>query len=413
MLGEAIEGGADQIVGVLLLPLGWLLYQVATHYQRVVSGTAVNAPNQPAEAQSTAEDPLDELASSHPIVYLATDLGFLLVISVLVLFEADLHRMYREHKVRTRGYRPLKDSQSFKMYGSFKQAVVGVSTALNFSKPLKLMRDATLRRELIKTIDAAEELQLKVRVPGLGRTWRHAMAVAPCAPLPSSHSPRPASLVPLPSSRFPRPTPLVPLPSSRFPRPLLAPPSPPPLLSLSFPLLPLSFPLLPSPSPEGATGAPTHLSPAALLALAPQMDVRESTADSGAQPRSSKAASEGGAGRGGANTVGQSGGESTGGGEAAAEDLAVAQLRLYQTRRAKLQTALQRHYSSRFHLSPERQKSRARADEGCISRCTHSVLFKAFRRALNGLVTVWLYFMDVISDVQVTPLLHSALTPAL
>ena len=229
MLGEAIEGGADQIVGVLLLPLGWLLYQVATHYQRVVSGTAVNAPNQPAEAQSTAEDPLDELASSHPIVYLATDLGFLLVISVLVLFEADLHRMYREHKVRTRGYRPLKDSQSFKMYGSFKQAVVGVSTALNFSKPLKLMRDATLRRELIKTIDAAEELQLKVRVPGLGRTWRHAMAVAPCAPLPSSHSPRPASLVPLPSSP-PRPT--LPAPP---PLPVLS--SPPPVLSSP----PLSF----------------------------------------------------------------------------------------------------------------------------------------------------------------------------
>ena len=97
-------------------------------------------------------DLLDRLASGHPILYLATDLGGLLVISVLVLFEADLHRMYRDYKARMKGFQPLHEQP-----GSPDGAHGG-------SKPLKMMRDRTLKRELHRAIDASEELQLRLMV---------------------------------------------------------------------------------------------------------------------------------------------------------------------------------------------------------------------------------------------------------
>ena len=43
-----------------------------------------------------------------------------------------------------------------------------------------------------------------------------------------------------------------------------------------------------------------------------------------------------------------------------------------------------------------------------MARLLNSTVAKVFRRALNGLITVWLYFADVISDVEVMVLLYSA-----
>ena len=42
--------------------------------------------------------------------------------------------------------------------------------------------------------------------------------------------------------------------------------------------------------------------------------------------------------------------------------------------------------------------------ESCLTRCTSSTLAKVLTRSVNGLVTIWLYFMDVISDIEVTKL---------
>ena len=203
LLGDAAEGGAEQIVGLLLLPLSGLLLRFAQNENEhrthpfAMQGKA-----------ATNEDFLDRIASSHPIIYLATDLGEqrmraagcqrraaawivhsphshrdvshcayraqllscltrlltllsggLLLISLLVLFEADLHRWYRESKARARGYVQLSprtlhaqettknlplDGMPGAVARSFSRKEVKiVADGGDFAKPLKLMRDRT------------------------------------------------------------------------------------------------------------------------------------------------------------------------------------------------------------------------------------------------------------------------------
>ena len=57
--------------------------------------------------------------------------------------------------------------------------------------------------------------------------------------------------------------------------------------------------------------------------------------------------------------------------------------------------------------SPQK-KRRAGEGEGCFSRLMGSTVMLVLRRAVNGLLTVWLYFADVISDIEVMYLLYQA-----
>ena len=70
-----------------------------------------------------------------------------------------------------------------------------------------------------------------------------------------------------------------------------------------------------------------------------------------------------------------------------ATDPAVIQLKIYQQRRARLTTALSRHYSSKFAMLAEQQKTQAQ-QRSCADRFLASNLVKVFKRSLNGLVTV-------------------------
>lgn len=149
LLGDAIEGGAEQLVGMALLPIVATVY----YYSGIMSSAVGAAANYTA---GVAEDPLDHIASAHPIYYIAVDLGGLLAISTVVLFEADLHRLYKDFKARARGYSSLHDAG---VSGRFQIAASGVSQALTLTKPLRLMRHETLKRELHKAIDASEELE--------------------------------------------------------------------------------------------------------------------------------------------------------------------------------------------------------------------------------------------------------------
>ena len=91
------------------------------------------------------------------------------------------------------------------------------------------------------------------------------------------------------------------------------------------------------------------------------------------------------------------------------EDKAVQLLKQYQKYKGRLKTALSKHYSSKFNLSPEKKPRRRHSQtESCTERFMQSNLLKVFKRSLNGLVTVWLYFADVISDIEVMLLLYSA-----
>ena len=284
ILGEAIEGGAEQIVGLLLLPI--------TYYYYYYFEADAHA-DQPGFVRAPAEvDLLDMMASSHPILYLATDLGGLLIISLLVLFEADLHRMYREYKARFRGFQPLQDHH---IGTSATESPAIHSSLIRGSKPLKLMRDKTLKRELHRAIDASEELQLRLMVKKMG-----------------------------------------------------------------------------APGAKGAPAGPT--AEAVASKPAPHGNAQSNDADD-------------------------------------EEDPAVAQLRSYQERRAKLQTALSRHYSSKAllpDLDGGSQKAQAAERSSCMGQLMNSTFAKVFKRSANGLITVWLYFADVISDVEVMVLLYSA-----
>ena len=86
-MGEAIEAGAEQIVGLVILPLGGALGWLALQF----------SPEGDAEAAAAAHDTLAHdllnygasFAQSHPVYYLAVDLGGLLIIALVVLYEAD------------------------------------------------------------------------------------------------------------------------------------------------------------------------------------------------------------------------------------------------------------------------------------------------------------------------------------
>ena len=77
-----------------------------------------------------------------------------------------------------------------------------------------------------------------------------------------------------------------------------------------------------------------------------------------------------------------------------------------EERYSKLQAVLERNPS--FAESPQHRAARLKDGKGCCARVFGSTLLGVFRRSLNGLVTTWLYFADVISDVEVTLMLHAA-----
>lgn len=59
--------------------------------------------------------------------------------------------------------------------------------------------------------------------------------------------------------------------------------------------------------------------------------------------------------------------------------------------------------------SPDpRSPSQKQMRIGCWASFWRSTIITVFRRALNGLVTVWLFFADVVSDIEVMILLYSA-----
>ena len=124
-LGEAIDGGAEQVVGLILLPLSgafyylfaWRDHSFAAWIAAPSDGDSegrVAPPSPPSHPDwsQLAVSASAHYAQLHPVWYLTFDLGSLLVIGVVVLFEADLQRLYRRcrHRVREGAYAPLDDT---------------------------------------------------------------------------------------------------------------------------------------------------------------------------------------------------------------------------------------------------------------------------------------------------------------
>lgn len=169
-LGEAIEAGADQIVGVVLLPLSGALYYYfslresgapppGAHYE---GGVAPPAPPAVPDWSRILVHLQSTFAQRYPILFLCVVLGSLVVIALLVLYEADLMRLYADMRMRARGYQPL-DAVAADGSGEGEAAAADGAPK---TKPVRLMRENTLRFELHKIVDGTEELELKMRVRG-------------------------------------------------------------------------------------------------------------------------------------------------------------------------------------------------------------------------------------------------------
>ena len=76
-----------------------------------------------------------------------------------------------------------------------------------------------------------------------------------------------------------------------------------------------------------------------------------------------------------------------------------------QAKKQQLQSALSDVAAA--GASPDQAKRRNSRLQGntCASRIMGSTLVVVLKRALNGVVTIWLYFADIISDIQVIQLL--------
>ena len=86
-VGEAIEAGAEQVVGLILLPLGSLLYYVSLR----LAGNPADAAAEQADWSTYTLAATAGFAMIHPVYFLAVDLGGLAFIMLLVLYEVRAH----------------------------------------------------------------------------------------------------------------------------------------------------------------------------------------------------------------------------------------------------------------------------------------------------------------------------------
>ena len=183
-LADAIETGADQLVGMVLLPLvGGLYYVLVLRPHSIAADGGADGRGRTSDAAFiVAAQPSTALAPSpppdwshqwqsasfrqiqlHPALFVAIDLGGLVVIFVLVLFEASLQRAYYEWRSRARGYQSLDPIDTPAPRGQV-GGVGGAEENDERIKPVRMMRAATLRREMAKAVDASESLELQMRM---------------------------------------------------------------------------------------------------------------------------------------------------------------------------------------------------------------------------------------------------------
>ena len=84
-MGDAVEGGAEQIVGLVLLPLAAAIGYVGYHLSgQAAEGVGYNSSNAIHTQLMVAST---HYAQDHPRHYLLIDLGLLGILCIIVLFE--------------------------------------------------------------------------------------------------------------------------------------------------------------------------------------------------------------------------------------------------------------------------------------------------------------------------------------
>ncbi len=124
-LGDAIEGGAEQIVGLALLMLSGAFTYVASGSFRTLwadwlhrgspsderSAAAAPPPAPPSLLERSVRSS-SSYAQVHPGTFVAVLLGSLVSVALLVLFEEDLRRCAADLRLRCLGYRPLEKAST-------------------------------------------------------------------------------------------------------------------------------------------------------------------------------------------------------------------------------------------------------------------------------------------------------------
>ena len=107
-IGDIIEGGADQLVGVFLLLISASITYVSGIYQSLWTPATAGE----VEAVPTLVDGLmhqsNEFAQVHPAAFVSALLGGLVAIALAVLFEEDFRRVVSDLRNSLSGYKPLE-----------------------------------------------------------------------------------------------------------------------------------------------------------------------------------------------------------------------------------------------------------------------------------------------------------------
>lgn len=150
-LGDVVEGGADQFIGMLLLLVsGAFTYMVSGGYRSLWTSAAGSgagnglAPPAPPAQPDWAWILMQKshtYAQLYPAAFVGGLLGGLLGVGVLVLFEEDLYRVATDARLKMYGYEPLeKPTTPFPDEGN--------AALSKKQRAMRFMRERTLRQEV-------------------------------------------------------------------------------------------------------------------------------------------------------------------------------------------------------------------------------------------------------------------------
>jgi len=169
-LGDAIEGGAEQFVGFALLMLsGAFTYMLSGGYRALWSegetdtGRQRSTPPSPPSLLEISVHSSSAYAQAHPATFVAALLGSLFAIGLMVLFEEDFRRALADMRLRWMGYRPLEKPNT-PAHVRMAPGAAAIAGGRPQRAAGRFMRERTLKQELHKAVDRAEELELQLIV---------------------------------------------------------------------------------------------------------------------------------------------------------------------------------------------------------------------------------------------------------
>jgi hypothetical protein len=171
-LGDMVEGGAEQFVGLMLLAIsGAITYVLSGKLwapPAAAGGAGGEAPPSPPTAVSELMERSNGYALRHPATFVGALLGGLCAIALLVLFEEEMRRALAAWRMSQSGYAQLETAETPAAGSRVHPSSEGDGGARTIQRAVRFMRERTLRQELHRAVEAAETLDLQLRVASRG-----------------------------------------------------------------------------------------------------------------------------------------------------------------------------------------------------------------------------------------------------